>query len=447
MNMNFKNLPVLAFLLSFAMQIYSADISKLDEYLSPNEIWNITPETFLQDKEAEKYVKWLSGNKDTARYPNYKSPQMTFLDEKVIESIFRFSEGKLSKIEISLYNRGDVGDMSIDMLNEKAKALGDKIEKWASDKGVVNEKQRITTGMWIQKRAWVKDNTTSIVMLWSTTDHRKVERAEYLKIEIYKFDPKKDPRKTPMLSSEKTSEIKATASAKELKTNVKKNDDGYVFIENLPMVDQGDKGYCAVASAEVVLRYYGCEVDQHIIAQIAGTSADGGTDPEKMYDMLKKTSTKFGIKIKDIFSFDFGRLRKTLKKYNDVEKKSKMPETKFPNHGNILGYYNQMKLDILREARVQGEKTDYNKFCKEITNSVDEGVPLLWSLILGKAKESVELPQLLGGHMRIIKGYNKDKNEIVYMDSWGAKHEWKTMNIEDAWAVTTGLYVMEPRKK
>ncbi|HOK03749.1 MAG TPA: C39 family peptidase [Victivallales bacterium] len=449
MKLNIKIFLLGILLFCFQYKNSAVDLTKLDEFIANPDIWNIEASNLVPEKPKNgDCLKWLSDSKDTARYPAYKSPQITFLGEDVIEAIFRFSDGKLSKIDVSLYNRGDVGDISIDVLNNKVEEIGKKIEQWSGDKGVLHEKQRLTTGMWIQKKAWVKGNFISIVMLWSSTDVKKIERGEYLKLEFYKFNPKEDPRKKVIVSSEKDSEIKADISEKELKQNVRKDEKGYIYIDGIPMVDQGEKGYCAVASSEAILRYYGCNVDQHLIAQLACSSADSGTDLNKMYDILKKTGAKFGVKIKDIFSFEFGDFRrKVLKNYNKVEKKEKLPETQFKNWTNIVGYYDQMNLETLRKARVEGEKNDYNKFVKEIISSIDKGIPLLWSLILGMAPESVKLPQLLGGHMRIIKGYNKETNEIVYMDTWGVGHDWKTMKFEDAWAVTMGLYIVEPKKK
>ncbi|MEQ1748666.1 MAG: hypothetical protein ABL974_04550 [Prosthecobacter sp.] len=46
------------------------------------------------------------------------------------------------------------------------------------------------------------------------------------------------------------------------------------------MVDQGPKGYCAVATAERVFTYYDIPVDQHEMAQEADTGSGGGTSPE-----------------------------------------------------------------------------------------------------------------------------------------------------------------------
>jgi hypothetical protein len=78
-----------------------------------------------------------------------------------------------------------------------------------------------------------------------------------------------------------TSGLAATANASvpvgrsSLTSNVTRADNGDVVISGVPMVDQGPKGYCAVATAERVFKYYGLPVDQHEMAQIAGSSSDG----------------------------------------------------------------------------------------------------------------------------------------------------------------------------
>jgi hypothetical protein len=47
--------------------------------------------------------------------------------------------------------------------------------------------------------------------------------------------------------------------------------------------------------------------------------------------------------------------------------------------------------------------------------------------------------------MRLIIGYNPQTREILYSDSWGLGHEEKRMSLEDAYVITTGLIVVEPR--
>lgn len=64
------------------------------------------------------------------------------------------------------------------------------------------------------------------------------------------------------------------------------NGDGDVVIPDGPMVDHGPKGYCAVATTERMMRYYGMDVDQHEIAQLAGSQAKAGTNPQNMMEEL-----------------------------------------------------------------------------------------------------------------------------------------------------------------
>ena len=63
--------------------------------------------------------------------------------------------------------------------------------------------------------------------------------------------------------------------------------------------------------------------------------------------------------------------------------------------------------------------------------------------MLGKVPEP-NIPQNAGGHMRLIIGYNTQKQEILFSDSWGAGHELKRMAAADAWTVTTGVATIEP---
>jgi len=70
----------------------------------------------------------------------------------------------------------------------------------------------------------------------------------------------------------------------------------------------------------------------------------------------------------------------------------------------------------------------------------------MWSVHLGLFKEG-DLPQSGGGHMRLIIGYNDTTNEVLFSDSWGAGHELKRINADEAWSMTSGLYGMEPKAK
>ena len=46
--------------------------------------------------------------------------------------------------------------------------------------------------------------------------------------------------------------------------------------------------------------------------------------------------------------------------------------------------------------------------------------------------------------MRMIIGYNTRDRKVIFSDSWGAGHEMKRMDFEDAYKATHGLFVMHP---
>ena len=70
-------------------------------------------------------------------------------------------------------------------------------------------------------------------------------------------------------------------------------------------------------------------------------------------------------------------------------------------------------------------------------------MPVAWSVIRGKFSETPVLRQF-GGHMRLIIGYNPASDELLYSDRWGPGHEVKRLPFDQAWTITTGLYMVIP---
>jgi len=104
--------------------------------------------------------------------------------------------------------------------------------------------------------------------------------------------------------------------------------------------------------------------------------------------------------------------------------------------------YRQMNIDVLKNLKMK-KIADFGKFQRDIQRSIDEGIPLLWSVKLGLVPES-GIPQTAGGHMRLITGYNPITKDLIYSDSWGMGHEKKKMSMEDAWVITTSIAVIQP---
>jgi hypothetical protein len=84
-----------------------------------------------------------------------------------------------------------------------------------------------------------------------------------------------------------------------------------------------------------------------------------------------------------------------------------------------------------------------DRFQQMVQDHIDQGIPVLWSVMLGVVPET-RAPKGIGGHMRLIIGYNSDTNEILYSDSWGPGHELKRMPADNAWTMTMAMDTIEP---
>ncbi len=256
---------------------------------------------------------------------------------------------------------------------------------------------------------------------------------------------------------------KKAAGAKKIADNVIRDPRGDVFIDNLPMVDQGRKGYCSVATAERVLRYYGVDVDEHELATAAGTTAESGTTTRAMKQSVEAIGRKYRLGTVVCYG-DFEKsaaeriagLGDEVRAYNKAAKKLKKPaitdDVYIRREGNVTYYSSRavdaaMDVEVRKEMRVNGvQKAKYTKFQKDIRDQVAKGIPLFWGVTLGIYPEP-DNPQGSGGHMRLIIGYNDRKREILYTDSWGAGHELKRMPMDWAWTISHCLLYMKPLGK
>ncbi|MDB4662241.1 C39 family peptidase, partial [Verrucomicrobiales bacterium] len=201
----------------------------------------------------------------------------------------------------------------------------------------------------------------------------------------------------------------ATVRLSDLPRNVKRDNEGNVFVKGVPMVDQGQKGYCVVASAQRLFEYYGIPCDQHQLAQIANADPDRGTSTLTINEELGQ--------IDHLFKTRFEAL--------------------------AVGHRNG--LVELVDNKFVGDEVEERDYHKMIHKYIDEGIPLLWSLGLGEyAEEPAISPQADGGHMRMIIGYNDKTQRIIFSDSWGAGHEFKTMDAHDSYKATHGLFLLKP---
>ena len=214
------------------------------------------------------------------------------------------------------------------------------------------------------------------------------------------------------------------------------------------MVDQGKRGYCVVACAERILKYYNVNIDQHILAQAANTS-NGGTRITEIEDSMKKVGAKCNFHVKEISEYSplIGNLKilSFIKKYNRYAKRADKKKIKIDEVKSYGQLFKMMDEDVLVQTKINYDKSGFRKFKQRVKATIDRGMPVLWGVTLGMVKEA-KIPQNVGGHMRLITGYNLKTDEMIYSDSWGKGHDFKKISWSKAWAMTNMAYVFIPKK-
>lgn len=377
----------------------------------------------------------------------------------VYEARIFFGGKTIRRVELSLYNKGDAaehpGQIEFEKFVKEVRArFGEALGRPEMDGGVTKPKPNYA----IRRVRWT-GQSPAVQLEWAYVEEHRVSGrfvpygAEFIRVVMV---PRTDSAARDRAALTGESLLVKAKTTGQLRKNVQRNAEGDVWIEPIPMVDQGQKGYCAAASAERILRYFGLEVDQHQIAQLADTSAKGGTTLQGMAQAIANVGKHYQLDRKDLIQIEDGKnflksdLLKQIAQYNTIAKKAGEPSVDWRAHAlsgsvDIQGIWAEMDPQILLKSRLR-RKQEYGAFLRNVKRYVDMGIPLLWSCVVGIYPETPELRQKGAfGHMRLIIGYNSRTRELIYSDSWGVGHARKRMPQDNAWAMTRGLIVVKPR--
>ncbi len=410
----------------------------LEALITAADLWALDTEAFARKVAALSFY-WLSEDKSAARS---QAPGLTLREAPVVEVQARFADNTLAELVLSFYNRGDVGQIDRAEFERQYETCSNVIARLAAVEG----------RSWLRPPAGARQSLRVAPRIVVWTAAQSVYRLEAAASEIKDATGKATLRPEYITLSIKppagVSRVapvgmpSGRAGLVALRQRVKRMPNGDVLLEDIPMVDQGQKGYCAAATAERVMRYYGLDFDQHAIAQHANTSAQG-TDSQAFDEALSAIARAVSLRLCTLEKLKISGILRQVKSYNREAQRRRAPEILLPTAGvlNMNDIYSQMDKEIFLRSRAgAGEET---RFMRNVQDKINSGYPLFWGVTLGFVDEEV-LPQGSRGHMRLIIGYNAKTGTIFYSDSWGAGHEKKRMSQAEACAITTGLFSMEP---
>ncbi|MCM8530311.1 MAG: C39 family peptidase, partial [Lentisphaeraceae bacterium] len=198
-----------------------------------------------------------------------------------------------------------------------------------------------------------------------------------------------------------------------------------VFLE-IPMLKQVGNS-CVPNAYARVLMYYGRSASVDDLSNSMGTT-DTGTNYNRARETIN-SSEAFNAGAEYCQWFDSEELRESYSKAVNKEIDSDWRT------------FLESKPKFKSKTSVSEDLNE--KFLTFVKKSIDNGMPILWSVICGVATET---NRDTFAHLRIIHGYNESKNEIFFTDSWGKGHELKKLDMNLALLISTEFSMLVPEE-
>ena len=195
------------------------------------------------------------------------------------------------------------------------------------------------------------------------------------------------------------------------KARINHRTNGDVILDQIPMVNQGPKGYCVPATFERYLRYAGIPADMYELAATGGTSFGGGTSFLSMTRSLDRFVRRQGRHLEKV---SIKLTAAGIAHYVDEGRPL------------VWGLYSTENFNVIANANTQARKA-----------TADFAT---WKPATTPAEIAALKPDLNAGHACVIIGYNRTTNEIALSDSWGPHYIERWVPAATAQKITQDEY-------
>lgn len=315
------------------------------------------------------------------------------------------------QISMVFANKGDVMDLiprdELERLGSRAQTEAAKIYKKyiKQDSETIEGKLKEVLGEPVRDRFGQGQQTREQVKRWDWGDSSillAAPRDEYVAVRIV---PKSvaDGAVGGRISD---AELRAA-----LQEKITRRDNGDVILEDIPMVNQGPKGYCVPATWERAMRYVGIPADMYVLAMAGNTNVGGGTSTREIAAGASEIIRRNGRRVTP----QGGRLR--------VEDVARTIDKGLPLLWAMF-VVDEVNDQVTARSRVRKSVTDWEQWKRDLDP-------------VRKAARNINAREG-GGHVCMIIGYNKDTREIAVSDSWGPQFAERWMTEEEVAAVSQG---------
>lgn len=332
-------------------------------------------------------------------------------------ALYADAAGNSSSLSVVYANKGDFGSKAGDAEDHfkggteaTARTLADAMSR---DEAAVSAALVKTLGQGETQRFGEGKSRRSI-RRWDWNGHSFLlssEEGEYVSLLIVPRDFAEGGGRTARM---KDGELRDR-----LRESVVREPNGDVYLSQIPMVNQGPKGYCVPATFERAMRTMGIEADMYLLAMVGESTMGGGTSVEKLLENVRSAIHRKGRRTRD-----------------DQVKDLRIREVKRHLDDGIPVMWTMMSVpDYNKAANENTAKrksvTDWSAYAKEIAAAAAI-----------KAKQ--DKPED-AHHICMIVGYNETTNELAVSDSWGANFERRWVPVPVAnWASQGRLFMILP---
>lgn len=380
--------------------------------------WALFPaDGILWEEKADDVAHRLglpleSQTRNDASYRAYPRDDARVLGRRPYAISLNAVDGKPVALNVVFANKGDtVGQFERVMPGErrpprKTEVLREYRRAIAEDEqalGAILESllgpaapERAGGGGKLQERSQRRDWCGHAVLLVSVRD-------EYVALRIVPSAELDDGGTVERMSSREMRERLAAL--------VLRRPNGDVLVEDIPMVDQGPKGFCVPATMERMLRHLGIPSDMYLLAMAANTQPGGGTTVRDVLYAVGQTARKHGRRLV------------TVNGRPDPSSVATWIEAGIP----VLWSMNtsdEVNAMIDEHTRERQKVEDWGAWKARLKDRRREAK---------KTTRSAE-----DGHVCLITGFNRETGEIAISDSWGPGYEERWLTKDAAQAISTG---------
>jgi hypothetical protein len=371
------------------------------ELLLDESLWNDS------DIDAARRLRLPEESRTTSLsiYRAYPDTDARVLGARPYSVSFYGAQGLPTEIAMVFANKGDFeGFAGVQPSKRLTSASSSKDFKHALERDASVIQSNLTAVLGAPSRDKFGDrNLKEKVARWDWNGHAfllATPRQEYVSVRIVPTEVADRGGRVSKLSD---TDLKTV-----LATRVKKRENGDVVVSEIPMINQGPKGFCVPATWERCLRYLGIPADMYVLAMAGGTGAGGGTYIHEMVDNVGTLANLYGRKVQAIPS-----------------SVTTVSVARYIDKGLPIMWGMQVNRtlneELTRRAAQRRNVSDWKAWENQIKSC---------------RRDAKKISDFQGAHICMIIGYNKDTDELAISDSWGREFEERWITVDEAKVIT-----------